>query len=134
MLVENDTPPKTYIHLKGDWREHGDEVQPGSSPVLPPLPAGQPVNRLTLARWLVSPENPLTARVAVNRIWQEMFGRGIVDTSEDFGTQGDKPTHPELLDWLATEFHGRGWSMKQMVRADRDLFHLPAVFRRAPRA
>jgi mono/diheme cytochrome c family protein len=116
VLLENDTPPKTYVHVKGDWREHGAEVHPDTLSVLPPMPAGQPVNRLTLARWLMSPENPLTSRVAANRIWQEMFGRGIVYTSEDFGTQGDRPTHPELLDWLATEFQNRGWSMKQMVR------------------
>lgn len=116
VLLESDTPPKTYVHIKGDWREHGDEVHPGTLAILPPLPAGQPVNRLTLARWLVSPENPLTARVEVNRIWQEMFGRGIVHTSEDFGTQGDPPSHPELLDWLATQFESGGWSMKEMVR------------------
>ncbi|HEX3880530.1 MAG TPA: PSD1 and planctomycete cytochrome C domain-containing protein [Bryobacteraceae bacterium] len=115
-LLENDTPPKTYVHIKGDWREHGDEVQPGTLAILSPLPAGEKPTRLTLARWLVSPENPLTARVAVNRFWQELFGRGIVRTSEDFGTQGDAPTHPELLDWLATEFESRGWSMKQMIR------------------
>jgi mono/diheme cytochrome c family protein len=116
VLLENDTPPKTYVHIKGDWREHGDEVQPGTPAVLPPLPAGEQPTRLTLARWLVSPDNPLTARVAVNRFWQELFGRGIVRTSEDFGTQGDPPTHPELLDWLASEFQSRGWSMKQIVR------------------
>jgi mono/diheme cytochrome c family protein len=115
-LLENDTPPKTYVHLKGDWREHGPEVEPDTPAILPPLPAGEKHTRLTLARWLVSPENPLTSRVAVNRIWQELFGRGIVHTSEDFGTQGDRPTHPELLDWLASEFQSRGWSMKQMVR------------------
>lgn len=115
-LLENDTPPKTYVHLKGDWRERGPEVEPDTPAVLPPLPAGEKHTRLTLARWLVSPENPLTARVAVNRIWQELFGRGIVYTSDDFGAQGDRPTHPELLDWLAAEFQSRGWSMKQMVR------------------
>jgi hypothetical protein len=114
VLVENSTPPKSYIHVKGDWREHGDEVHPGTPAVLPPMSG--PANRLTLANWLVSPENPLTSRVAVNRLWQEVFGRGIVRTSEDFGTQGDKPTHPELLDWLASEYVSRGWSTKQMLR------------------
>lgn len=116
VLLESDTPPNTYIHLKGDWRQRGAEVQPGTPAVLPPLPTGEKPTRLTLARWLVSPDNPLTARVAVNRMWQELFGRGIVNTSEDFGTQGDRPTHPELLDWLASEFQARGGSMKQMVR------------------
>jgi hypothetical protein len=115
VLVENDTPPKTYIHLKGDWRERGEEVQPGTLAVLPPMPAGKR-DRLALAKWLTSPENPLTARVAANRLWQEMFGRGIVRTSEDFGAQGDRPTHPELLDWLASEYMARGWSMKQLLR------------------
>jgi Protein of unknown function (DUF1553)/Protein of unknown function (DUF1549)/Planctomycete cytochrome C len=130
VLLENDTPPKTYIHVKGDWRDHGEEVQPGTLAVLPAIgnqagvqagdkagekPADRPT-RLALARWLTSPENPLTARVAANRIWQELFGRGIVNTSDDFGTQGDRPTHPELLDWLASEYMQRGWSMKQMVR------------------
>jgi hypothetical protein len=115
VLLENDTPPKTFVHVKGDWREHGEEVHPGTPAVLPPLPSGAP-NRLALAKWLVSPENPLTSRVAVNRLWQEIFGRGIVRTSEDFGTQGDRPTHPELLDWLASEYMSRGWSAKQMVR------------------
>jgi hypothetical protein len=116
VLLENDTPPKTYIHVKGDWRERGAEVQPGTLAVLPPLPNGPEPARLRLAKWLVSPENPLTARVAVNRLWQEIFGRGIVYTSGDFGTQGDKPTHPELLDWLASEYMQKGWSTKQMLR------------------
>ncbi len=116
VLLENDAPPKTYVHVKGDWRERGAEVEPGTLAVLPPLPAGVTPSRLALARWLVSPEHPLTSRVAVNRIWQEVFGRGLVATSEDFGTQGDRPTHPELLDWLASEYMRRGWSMKQMVR------------------
>jgi hypothetical protein len=116
VLMESDPPRKTYVHVKGDWREHGAEVQPNTLAVLPPLPTSPEPARLRLARWLVSPENPLTARVAVNRLWQEVFGRGIVHTSEDFGTQGDRPTNPELLDWLASEFMARGWSMKQMVR------------------
>jgi mono/diheme cytochrome c family protein len=116
VLLENDTPPKTYIHIKGDWRDRGAEVQPGTLAVLPPMPQGEAPTRLALARWLVSSDNPLPSRVAVNRIWQELFGRGIVKTSEDFGTQGDLPSHPELLDWLATEYMNRGWSTKQMVR------------------
>jgi hypothetical protein len=114
VLLENDTPPKTYVHIKGDWRDRGEEVEPGTPSVLPPI--GAHPTRLDLARWLVAPENPLTARVAVNRIWQELFGRGIVRTSEDFGTQGDRPSHPELLDWLASEYRARGWSQKQMIR------------------
>ncbi|HXB74194.1 MAG TPA: PSD1 and planctomycete cytochrome C domain-containing protein [Candidatus Acidoferrales bacterium] len=130
VLLENDAPPETYIHVKGDWRDRGEGVQPGTPAVLPPLQGplegprqgplqgktGEKPTRLALARWLTSPENPLTSRVGVNRIWQELFGRGIVATSDDFGTQGDRPTHPELLDWLATEYRERGWSMKQMVR------------------
>ncbi len=129
VLLENDAPPKAYIHIKGDWREHGEEVKPGTLASLPPLPAGD-TGRLGLARWLVSPEHPLTSRVAVNRIWQEIFGRGIVLTSEDFGTQGDRPTHPELLDWLASEFMQRGWSSKQMVR----LLVTSATYRQASNA
>jgi len=116
VLLESGTPRQTYVHLKGDWREHGAAVYPDTPAVLPPLPVSAEPARLRLARWLVSPENPLTARVAVNRMWQEVFGRGIVRTSEDFGTQGDRPTHPELLDWLAQEFQQRGWSMKEMIR------------------
>ncbi len=105
----------THIHLRGDYKQNGAEVHPDTPSFLPHLPTGEPT-RLGLARWIVSPENPLTARVAVNRMWQELFGRGLVATSDDFGTQGDKPSHPELLDWLATEYRLRGWSQKQMLK------------------
>ncbi len=117
VLAENPAPPKNFLYLKGDYRSPGPEVRPATLESLPALPpsAGEPP-RLALARWLVSRENPLTSRVAVNRMWNEFFGRGIVKTVEDFGTQGDRPTHPELLDYLASEFMDRGWSMKEMHR------------------
>lgn len=115
-LFENPKPRKSYIHVRGDFRSPGIEVRPGVPAILPPLPPGEKPSRLAFARWLVSKDNPLTARVAVNRIWQELFGAGLVLTSEDFGTQGAKPTHPELLDWLATEFRDKGWDMKRMIR------------------
>ena len=115
-MMELEEPPQTFIALKGDFRARGLPVEPDVPAWLPPLAKDAPRNRLTLARWLVSRENPLTARVVVNRIWQEFFGRGIVKTSEDFGTQGEPPTHPELLDWLASEFRDNGWSVKHIVR------------------
>lgn len=113
-LEEGTQQTPTHVRIRGNWSEKGEEVTPGTPESLPPSREGR--NRLALARWIVSRENPLTARVTVNRIWQEMFGRGLVATSEDFGMQSQKPTHPELLDWLATEFRERGWSIKQIVR------------------
>lgn len=103
----------TYVHQRGDFRRPGEEVQPGTPSVLPAM-RGLP-DRLGLAQWLVSPEHPLTARVVVNRLWQELFGRGIVATSDNFGVRGDRPSHPELLDWLAIEFQST-WSIKSMIR------------------
>ncbi len=104
-----------HIAVRGDWKNPGEAVESGVPSFLPG--GEQPAKtRLDLARWILSPENPLTARVAVNRIWQELFGRGIVSTSDDFGTQGDKPSHPELLDWLATEYRRVGFSNKALIR------------------
>ncbi len=115
-IAEDSVRRKTHLHIRGDWRRRGIEVSPGVPSFLPPLPAGEAPDRLKLARWVVSPDNPLTARVAVNRIWQEYFGRGLVRTSEDFGKQGEKPSHPELLDWLASRFVERGWRVKDFHR------------------
>jgi hypothetical protein len=110
-------PRTTHILTRGDFRTPGEQVTAGTPGVLPPLPATpRAANRLDLARWLVSPDNPLTARVTVNRLWAELFGQGLVLTPEDFGIKGDRPTHPELLDWLAVEFVERGWSVKSLLR------------------
>ena len=109
-------PGATHIALRGDYRVPGVEVRPGTPGWLPPLRNGEEPPRLGLARWLVDKNHPLTARVAANRLWQELFGRGLVRTPEDFGTQGSKPSHPALLDWLASEFMRRDWSQKKMLR------------------
>lgn len=115
-MEEQAEPRETFVHMKGNFRVHGDKVSPGVPAVLPPLPEGAPANRLTLARWLVSQENPLAARVTVNRVWEQYFGHGIVKTTENFGTQGERPVHPELLDWLALTFEWNGWSLKSLHR------------------
>ncbi len=104
VMKERAEPRQTFVHVRGNFLEKGKEVVPGVPAVFPPLPNDQPTNRLALAKWLVRADNPLTARVAVNRFWEHCFGTGIVKTSEDFGKQGEAPSHPELLDWLATEF------------------------------
>lgn len=117
VLKELPEPRVTRVFIKGDFTRPADEVQPGVPAVLHPIKSNASVpTRLDFARWLVSPENPLTARVIMNRIWQQYFGRGLVETENDFGTQGSLPTHPELLDWLATEFMAHGWSLKAMHR------------------
>ena len=116
VLALRPEPRVTHLFKRGDFRSPGEQVSPGVPAFLPPLPNDASPNRLTLARWLVDGKNPLTARVMMNRIWLACFGRGIVVTAEDFGTQGDKPSHPELLDWLACEFMQRGWDIKAMQR------------------
>jgi len=116
VMQEMDQPRATHVLIRGQYDQPGEQVEPGVPSAFAPLPANTPRNRLSFARWLVSPEHPLTARVAVNRIWQMHFGQGLVRTSEDFGAQGDLPSHPELLDWLATEFVQSGWNIKLLHR------------------
>jgi hypothetical protein len=106
----------THRYHRGEFLQQKEEVMPGVPAFLPALPKGAPANRYTFAKWLFAPENPLTARVTVNRQWQAFFGRGIVKSLEDFGYQSDPPSHTELLDWLAVEFVKQGWSMKKLHR------------------
>jgi len=108
---------ETFVHIRGVYTRRGDKVDPGTPAILPALASrGEEPDRLDLARWLFHEENPLTARVAVNRIWQHLFGYGLVATPNDFGNKGARPTHPQLLDWLATEYRRLGWSRKAMIR------------------
>lgn len=116
VLQAVEKPRTTRVFKRGSFLDPADEVTAATPAVLPPLPAGAPTNRLGFARWLVTPENPLVGRVTMNRIWAAHFGRGLVETSEDFGAQGEPPSHPALLDWLATELPRRGWSLKAMHR------------------
>ncbi len=117
MVMQNaEQPPTSHIFIRGDYTSLGEPVEPGAPAVLHDFDVSLPRNRLGLARWLVDPDNPLTSRVAVNRIWAEIFGRGLVATPEDFGLQGEPPTHPALLDWLAVDFVGQGWSVKRLIK------------------
>ncbi len=112
-----DMARKTHEFLRGNWLVRGDEVKPDVPKSLPPMAKELPRNRLGLARWMTSRENPLMARVAVNRIWEQLFGTGIVETVEDFGTQGTGPTHQEMLDWLAVHFmEDQHWSLKSLLK------------------
>jgi hypothetical protein len=127
VMEEMTTPRKAHVLIRGQYDNPGEEVQPGVPAVFPPMPEDVPNNRLGFARWLVNPQHPLTARVAVNRIWQKYFGQGLVRTTEDFGSQGDRPSHPELLDWLAVEFVESGWNMKAM----HELIVMSATYRQS---
>jgi hypothetical protein len=133
VMKEIDPPRPTYIHIRGDFLRNDERTGPLTPGVLSAVPPGLPPSprrtRLDLARWLVSPDNPLTPRVTVNRMWMRYFGRGLVETDDDFGTQGSPPTHPELLDWLAGEFIRHGWSMKAMHR----LIATSATYRQSSR-
>ena len=112
VMEEMTTPRETHILIRGDFQNKGEQVEPG----LPAIFAKSASNRLEFARWLVSPDNPLTARVIVNRLWQQFFGAGIVRTPEDFGAQGEWPSHPELLDWLALELIENDWDLRHIIR------------------
>jgi hypothetical protein len=116
VMRERERPRETRLHIRGEFLHRGELVEPGVPSSLPPLPEGAAPDRLSLARWITAPENPLCARVAVNRACQAIFGRGLVTTPEDFGAQGAPPSHPELLDWLASELVAQGWSLKALER------------------
>jgi hypothetical protein len=116
VMQEKPGEPMAYVLYRGEYDKRRDPVKADTPKSLPPMPKELPRNRLGFAQWLLRPENPLTARVPVNRFWQEVFGTGIVKTSEDFGTSGELPSHPELLDWLAVEFRESGWDVKRLFR------------------
>jgi len=131
-LVAEEKPSVAYADVltRGIYTARKERVEANTPHFLPPLPAGQPHNRLALAQWTVSPENPLTARVTVNRMWNELFGAGLVETTEDFGIMGQRPSHPELLDWLAVEFRESGWNIKHMYK----LMVMSAAYRQSAKA
>jgi hypothetical protein len=119
VMAEQDTPLKrpTAVFQRGNWMNHGERVAAGVPKIFPQPPVGQVVDRLAMARWIASTNNPLTARVAVNRVWEQLFGAGIVDSVDDFGTSGQPPSHPELLDFLAARFQTEmSWSVKRLIR------------------
>ncbi len=131
-LVAWEKPSIAYADVltRGVYTARIERVEANTPHYLPPLPAGEPHNRLALAKWTVSPENPLTARVTVNRMWYELFGTGLVETTEDFGIMGQRPSHPELLDWLAVEFRESGWNVKHMYK----LMVMSAAYRQSSKS
>jgi hypothetical protein len=130
VMAEEPRPRRAFVLERGSYDRHGAEVTAGTPPVLPPFPPDAPRNRLGLARWATNPANPLTARVAVNRLWQQLFERGLVETADNFGVTGANPSHPELLDWLATEFIAQRWDVKALLRT----MVLSATYRQDSRA
>ncbi|WP_435017200.1 DUF1553 domain-containing protein [Tundrisphaera sp. TA3] len=130
VMREMDRPRPAFLLQRGAYDAPGDPVEPGTPGALPPFPADQPRNRLGLARWLFDPEHPLTARVVVNRYWRLAFGRGLVESVDNFGSQGATPSHPDLLDWLARDFVASGWDVKRLLR----LMVTSDAYRRSSRA
>jgi hypothetical protein len=130
VMAELEKPRETFMRLRGEYDKLSDKVEAATPAALLPFPEGAPANRLSLARWLVDPQHPLTARVTVNRYWQLFFGYGLVKSTEDFGSQGDWPSHPELLDWLARDFIESGWDVKRLHR----LMVTSATYRQSTRA
>src|SRR5262249_40397180 len=116
VMQERPQEPEAYILYRGEYDKRKDKVKPGTPHILPTFPDGAPKNRIGFAQWLLRPDHPLTARVTVNRFWQEIFGTGIVRTTGDFGISGELPSHPELLDWLAVEFRESGWDVKKFFK------------------
>jgi hypothetical protein len=130
VMEEMSTPRQTHLLIRGQYDQKGEVVTPGIPSALAPTGSSYEPNRLGLAKWLVDPANPLTARVTVNRFWQQYFGVGLVKTAEDFGSQGEAPSHPELLDWLATEFIRGGWNVKSLQK----VIVMSATYRQAANA
>jgi len=127
VMQERTTEPTAYILFRGEYDKRRDQVKAATPKVMPAMPADLPKNRLGFAQWLVRPEHPLTARVTVNRFWQEIFGAGMVRTTNDLGASGELPSHPELLDWLAVEFRESGWDVKKFFK----LIFMSSTYRQA---